>query len=98
MIETPCTNERCPVAVPHTHVVETADEKVKIIVAPEMVQPGMWNSDNHAQYAIAMDSDNGDIVWHRSADWALYGRMYGFSRVARIFPEMPCDGPEHEFC
>lgn len=65
--------------------------KVMITIAPAMVQAGLWNSDCEAQYAIAMDDDNGNIVWHRSADWRTYGMHNGFTRVARIFPYMPHD-------
>lgn len=74
------------------------DMNVLIIIAPAMVKPGMWDTDNHAQYAIAMDAENGEIVWHRSDAWRLYGKCNGWTRVARIFPEMPCDGPDHDFC
>ena len=65
--------------------------RVMITINPEMVKPGMWNSDCEAQYAIAMDSDNGTIVWYRSADWRTYGLHNGFTRVARIFPYMVPD-------
>lgn len=57
---------------------------VKIIISAVMVQPGMWDTDAHAQYAIAMDAPDGSIVWHRSRDWRLYGMQYGWSRVAKI--------------
>lgn len=91
-----CNEPVCPVGVPHEHV--TDESRVLITIDPAMVESGLWNSDRHAQYAIAMDSDRGDIVWHRSADWRTYGMHNGWNRVARIYPEMPCDGPDHDRC
>lgn len=66
------------------------ENRVMLTIDPAMVMPGFWLGDCCAQYAIAMDTDNGDIVWHRSADWRTYGMHNGWSRVARISPEMPC--------
>lgn len=100
MINTHCGNEACPIGAPHQHVspVDADAMRVLLTIQPEMVEAGMWNTDAHAQYAIAMNNERGEIVWHRSRDWRLYGSMYGWTRVARIFPEMPCDGPAHDFC
>lgn len=84
-----CDVTSCLVGVPHTH--PTDEDKVMITINPAMVTAGMWNSDCCAQYAVAMDSDNGNIVWYRSADWRTYAMHNGFTRVARIAPHMECD-------
>lgn len=93
MTETYCDRSGCPVGVPHAH--PTDEEMVKLTIHPDMVEDGLWNSDCCARYAIAMDDDRGRIVWHRSADWRTYAMHNGFTRIARISPEMPCDKANH---
>lgn len=60
------------------------DDKVKIDIDPVLVAGGFWQGDETSQYAIAMDGDNGRLVWHRSKDWRTFARHYGWGRVARI--------------
>lgn len=62
----------------------TEAERVKIVISSEYVAPGLWNSDEGAEYAIAMDDDRGGLVWHRSNDWVLYALHHGYNRVAKI--------------
>lgn len=63
---------------------EDIEAKVKIDIDVSMVEPSMWAGQENARFAIAMDAPDGSIVWYQSADWALYGRMHGWTRVARI--------------
>lgn len=60
--------------------------KVTATIDANVVGDGFWNGDENSQYAIGMDSEAnpGTIVWHRSNDWRLFGRMYGWKRVAKI--------------
>lgn len=100
MLNSHCGIHSCPIGVPHNHVsdIDADATRVMLAIRPDMVESGLWNTDAHAQYAVAMDKDNGEIVWHRSADWRIFGAMYGWTRVAKISPDMPCDGPDHSSC
>ena len=82
----------CPVcgvpALPSRVTGETAegptlDPRVTLYVPAAEVGPGLWNGDENSLYAIQMDGKKGP-VWVRSRDWATYGRMYGFDRVAVV--------------
>lgn len=59
-------------------------DQVTLTVPASQVAPPLWNGEQDAQYAVLMDTDGVPTTWVRSADWAIYGRMHGWDRVARI--------------
>lgn len=62
-----------------------SDDEVKIEIDRSMVKPSMWLGQENARYAIALDGETkGSLVWYQSGDWAMFGRMHGWTRVARI--------------
>lgn len=63
--------------------VQSLKDSITQTVVSSIVIDGPWNSDAGADMAILMDGEKGP-VWVRSRDWAIYGRMYGWARVARI--------------
>lgn len=43
-----------------------------------------WRGDEKSDYAVLMTNSDGSTVWLLSADWSMYGMMYGYDRVARV--------------